>query len=155
MLYGQNNQMKLQLRKAQMTDEAWLWQLYLTNLRRYVESTWGWDDEIQEKGFKESLGITNFMIVLEGISRVAAFCAKEQSECLWLHMLLVEPSCQRRGVGRYSMEYLQSRSNTLKLPLRFSVMKVNPVMQFYKTLGYSEYKQDEHCVYFQKMPTEI
>jgi hypothetical protein len=52
------------------------------------------------------------------------------------------------------MEYLQSQTKTLKRPLRFSVMKVNPVMQFYKTLGYSEYKQDEHCVYFQKMPTQ-
>ena len=144
--------MQLKLRKALPEDEDWLWQLYLTTLKSYVEATWGWDEKVQRDGFRNKLGVENFQIVLDGDLKVAGFCAKEQQDCLWLHMLLVSPEYQSRGVGRFSMHHLQVLARTMNLPLRFTVMKVNPVAGFYEALGYTENRDDDNCIYFQSRP---
>lgn len=122
-------------------------------MRPYVEPVWGWDEVIQSKGFDGQLGAENFKIFsIDGID-VGGYCLKPKADSYWLDMLLVEPTHQSSGIGKRIMAHIQSRAESEALPIRLCSIKTNPATNFYKHLGYTEYKQDATLIYLEKKQT--
>ena len=48
------------------------------------------------------------------------------------------------------MQYIQAKASSVGKPLQFCTMKVNPATDFYRYLGYRQYKEDEACIYFEE-----
>lgn len=45
--------MQDELRIGSVLDRDWLYYLYSRTVRSYVGHSWGWDEEVQSKGFDE------------------------------------------------------------------------------------------------------
>lgn len=144
--------MSLRMRKAEEVDGEWLFELYRTTMKDYVEKTWGWDERAQRDGLFNHLGVNNFVICSTGSEVAGCFCLKDEGEHYWLHLVLIRPSLQSRGLGRVIMEHIQSIANVAGKGIQFCTLKVNPATDFYRHLGYLQYKEDEACFYFSQSP---
>ncbi len=139
--------MQYDIRNGESTDRAWLYSLYCRTMRPFVEQIWGWDEEIQSKGFDEQLGAENFKIVSVGGVEVGGYCLKQKDYELWLDMILIEPAHQNNGIGKMIVDLIHSQANARNLPVRLCSIKINPATEFYKYLGYTEYKSDDALSY--------
>jgi len=118
-------------------------------MRPYVEPVWGWDEDIQSQGFDEQLGAVNFKILTLGRVDIGGYCLKRRDDCYWLDMILLDAKYQDQGMGKEMMEVVHSIAASLNLPVRLCSMKINPATQFYKHLGYKEYKSDDALSYLE------
>jgi len=134
--------MELEFRDGIDNDKEWIFSLYVLTMKVHIERTWGWDDEFQKNIFRSNLHPTKFEIVSIKNANVAAFLAVEENDHLWLEMLLVYPDRQNEGIGKLIVNKLKKKSIDLKLPLRLSVIKVNPVISFYEKLGFLVYDEN-------------
>lgn len=138
-----------ELRHGSMQDRDWLYSLYCRTMRPYVEPSWGWDEEMQSRGFDEQLGAENFRIVAIEGSDIGGFCLKHKEDCVWLDMLLIEPSQQCRGIGGLVMKHIHTLAKSKNFPVRLCSIKTNPATDFYRHLGYTEYKEDATLSYLE------
>lgn len=141
--------MQDKLRNGTALDREWLYSLYTRTMRQHIENTWGWNQEVQSRGFDEQLGAENFKVVTVDGDDIAGYCLKFTEDCLWLDMLLIEPSYQGRGIGKDLMDHINSLAKAKDLPVRLCSITANPATNFYKHLGYSEYKSDATLSYLE------
>ena len=141
--------MQVDIRNGEALDRNWVYSLYSRTMRPFVEQVWGWDEEIQSKGFDEQLGVENFKIVSIDDIDVGGYCLKTKENELWLDMILIEPSQQNNGIGRKIVELIHDQAKAKNIPVRLCSMKVNPATEFYKHLGYIEYKNDNALSYLE------
>jgi len=128
--------------------------LYCETMRPHVEATWGWDEDIQAKGFDEHLGAENFKILTQSDKDVAAYCIQLKDDGLWVEMVLVKPALQGTGIGKKIMHHIQTLAAGQQATLRLCSMKINPATDFYRKLGYREYLEDENLRYFEWIPEQ-
>ena len=138
--------MEFVTRQGTNEDKDWLYQLYCSTMRMYVELTWGWDEEFQRHGFQTNLHPTKFRIVVIGQDSEGAYLVNEEDDHYWIEMLLVSKKVQRKGLGSAIIKELQAESVRTGKPLRLSVIKANPAKEFYRRLGFYAYDQDESFI---------
>ncbi len=132
----------LTFRKAKKADMEWAYETFRTTMKGYIEETWGWDELFQQHGFAENLPSSSFTIVaLNGID-IGAYSMLEKADHLWLEMLLILPEHQNQGLGSLIVRSLQIESSLKEKPLRLSVLKVNPALEFYKRLDFRTSNED-------------
>ena len=136
--------MDYKTRQASDLDEEWLYDLYCTTMRTYIEKTWGWDETFQKNGFRTNLCPTKFNIVVVGDEDVGAYLMNEEPDHYWLEMMLIDPMWQRKGLGSNIIRGLQVSADQNDRLLKLSVIKVNPVKDFYTRLGFEVYEEDQH-----------
>jgi len=135
--------MELEFREGNSNDKEWIYSLYVLTMKTHIDKTWGWNEEFQSNLFNSDLHPTKFEIVsIEGVN-VGVFLVIEKVDHLWLEMLLICPDKQNKGIGKLLINKLIESSKILKLSLRLSVIKANPVLSFYEKLGFSIYDEDE------------
>lgn len=135
--------MDFEIRLAAISDKEWLYTLYCSTMRKYIEKTWGWDEEFQKNGFKTNLHPTKFKIIVVNGNEVGAYVINEESGHYWLEMILITPKMQKYGLGTAIIDKLQTDSEKGGKPLKLSVLKVNPAKEFYSRLGFHVYDEDD------------
>lgn len=135
---------ELQLRKGAVDDQDWLFDLFRLTMQNYIDKAWGWDELLQREGFITSLPVRNFQILLCDDQRVGSYHLTHRKDHLLLDMILVAPERQREGFGRYLMERIKENSRTRGLPVRLSVLKTNPAVQFHLASGFQLVEEDPH-----------
>lgn len=135
--------MKLKIRDGRKKDKAWLFDLYYSTMKSFIEQTWGWNDEFQQHGFETNLRPEYFQVVTDEGIDVGAFLVVNKEDHLWLEMLLVEKNNQNDGIGTWVMECIIKESAERNLPIKLSVIKLNPAKFFYLGLGFSVYEEDD------------
>ena len=130
-------------RQGVIEDEGWLYNLYCSTMRTYIEQTWGWDEEFQRNGFQTNLHPTKFRIVIVKDADVGAYLINEKDNYYCLEMLLVSRKFQGRGLGSSIIKKIQTETEKGGKPLELSVLKVNPAKELYTRLGFCVYDQDE------------
>lgn len=134
---------EFQLIDGKTFDREWLYKLYQDAMKPCIEATWGWDEEFQSNGFDNNLKPIDWKIINEGIERIGGFVLREGNDHLRLKMIIIKPEYRRKGIGRRVLTYIQSVAKEKSLPLRLSVIKANPVSQFYLKLGFFQYDEDD------------
>lgn len=139
-------------RKAEESDAEWLWRIYRDLLKEYIAIQWGWDQSFQEKYFTESLPISKFVIVSNQGVDVAAYLANEESDHIYLKMILVRKEYRGKGIGVSILEKLKERSRSAGRPLKLSVFDANPVSEFYTKNGFKIIGRKESGYIFEYAP---
>jgi len=135
--------MDFRIRQGEISDQEWLYKLYCSTMRTYIEQTWGWDEEFQKKGFQTNLHPAKFRIVNVNDDDVSAYLVNDEDNHYWLEMLLVGSTMQGKGLGTAIIKKLQAETKKGGKPLKLSVLRVNPAKEFYSRLGFFVYDQDE------------
>lgn len=146
---GHNEAMaKLSYRKAQTWEMDWAYHIFKTGMQSYITQTWGWNELFQEHSFFENIPASSFTIASldsEDYGRVdiGGYCLKDKGEHLYLEMLLIDEAWQRQGLGSEIMTVLLDQALEQQLPIRLSVLKVNPAASFYQSLGFTIENEDD------------
>jgi len=129
-----------QLRSGEQKDSEWLWDLYRQSMEDYVTVAWGWDEEFQRDGFAEHLGFNHWIIVRYKHRDLGGYVLKTRADHFWLELLVLKSEYQNRGIGSRVVEHLQDIAH----PLRLSVFKTNPAVNFYLRHGFVRFAEDDH-----------
>jgi N-acetylglutamate synthase-like GNAT family acetyltransferase len=138
--------MTFKFRVGNNKDKDWLFSLYVSTLKIFVEKTWGWNEGLQRDSFSSNLHPKKFIIVMDESEKIGAYVLIKKKDHCWLEMLMVTPERQRQGVGKRIMGKIISDSNLMEFPIGLSVMKINPVISFYTAFGFSVYEEDNEIV---------
>ena len=146
-----NNKMNasLQLVKGEPGDQEWLYRLFRSTMQEHIANAWGWDEQFQKESFNTSLPASNFQILTEFDNKIGGFHLSGKKDHILLDMILVEPNQQRRGHGRYMMDRIKQEANEQKKPIRLSVLKSNPAIEFHKACGYVTTESDFQSIKMQ------
>ncbi len=139
----------LQLIKGTPSDQDWLYSLFRSTMQQHITIAWGWDEQFQKESFNTSLPAANFKILTEKDKKIGGFYLSDKSDHIVLDMILVEPSLQRKGYGLFMMEAIKQESKSKKKPIRLSVLKSNPAIEFHKACGYATTDSDSQSVKMQ------
>lgn len=135
---------ELAYRQAAAADMEWIYQLFKKGLKRYIDQTWGWNELFQHYSFMENVPATHFTIVSANGKDIGGYYLKAAETHYYLDMLLIKPAYQRQGFGRRIITGLQELADRNQLPVKLSVLKVNPAFNFYQKLGFSVESEDEY-----------
>jgi|TARA_R100001369_G_C3300607_1_gene165627 ribosomal protein S18 acetylase RimI-like enzyme len=151
-----NKNHSLTYRKAQPWEMDWAYQIFKTGMQSYITRTWGWNELFQEHSFYANLPPSSFIIAstatqtLETVDPeqpagvdIGGYCLKQKADHLYLEMLLVDPAWQRQGYGSTIMTEVLKQADSVDLPVRLSVLKINPAFRFYHRLGFVIETEDE------------
>ena len=61
-------------------------------------------------------------------------------------MILVEPAQQRQGWGSLMAIEIKQIAAAKQKPVRLSVLKTNPAIDFHVRIGFEEIEEDEHSI---------
>lgn len=135
--------MNFKTRQGAISDKEWLYKLYCSTMRTYIEQTWGWDEGYQKNCLETNLYPTKFRIVIVNNNDVGAYLINQENNYYWLEMLLISKKMQGKGLGTAIIKTIQAQTENDRKPLKLSVLKVNPAKKFYSRLGFCVYDQDE------------
>lgn len=137
---------KLEIRRGELEDQDWLFELFRSTMQNYIDVAWGWDELLQHEGFNTSLPAKNFRVLLSNGTRVGSYHCSEKPGYLLLDMILVDPAQQRRGYGRNMMDRVKEKSRLTHKPIHLSVLKTNPAVAFHMACGFEQIESDRHSL---------
>jgi len=126
--------MNISLRSITDADLEFLWRLHNLALKKYIEETWGWDEEWQRRHFEERFDPNNGLIVVIDGTDAGFWWVNERPDEIFLVSIHLLPDFQRRGIGTRLIRTLTDNSYK---PVRLKVLKVNPARRLYERLGFS------------------
>lgn len=143
----------LSYRRARPRDMDWAYRIFKTGMQSYITRTWGWNELFQEHSFFANLPASSFVIASidtrdasadkSGQIDIGGYCLKPKADHLYLEMLLLDPAWQRRGYGSAIMGEVMREAKRHTLPVRLSVLKINPAYRFYQHLGFVIEAEDD------------
>lgn len=135
------------LTPATLADRERLWKIKKACLRRYVEETWGfWEDLSQRAHFDKNYALDEIRLIQsEGHLAGYLACART-SEGIALHNIMIAPAYQNRGLGTAVLRDLLEGARAKNLPVRLQVLRVNPARHLYERLGFT--LQEETATHF-------
>ena len=127
------DKMQILKRPVKPEDFEFLRLLHRAALKEYVEQTWGWDEEFQQKDFTANFraGVGE-IIVFNGEDAGFWWTIEKENEILLASVRLLS-EFQNKGIGTKLIPELIDRSQK---PIRLQVLKVNPARRWYEKLGF-------------------
>lgn len=125
--------MKINFRAIVEADYAFLRRLHNAALRKYVEETWGWNEDWQERNFKANFNPDDGVIIVCENVDVGFFWKIEKENEILLASVRIMPEYQNKGIGtKIIKDFLASANKNVRL----QVLKVNPARNLYARLGF-------------------
>ena len=112
----------------------------------YVDDVYGWDDGFQKRRLQNDYELSWYHWLYDQDDRIGLVCFKYKAVCLHLHLLIIFPDHQGKGLGRSVMGYLQHTAIEKAChSVSLSSFVLNQgALRFYKGLGYQVREQEEH-----------
>lgn len=142
----------LQRRPAVESDYQFMWDLHLRTFRSYVEATWGWDEEWQSKYFRETRDLSRYEILVNNGRDIGCLGIRYEDKVLFLEYVAILPEHQNRGFGSEVVRDVLRSAAERGVPVRLSVLKVNPVRKLYERMGFQTIGSDEFRYYMEAVP---
>jgi GNAT superfamily N-acetyltransferase len=116
----------ISLRVATAHDAAFAVHVTAACMRSYAEQTWGsWNGRGDlDLAFDKVIQLAGRAIGLMGVDR--------RSNYWFLDKLYLLPPYQNQGFGSYLLESLINDAKSAQVPLRLTVLEVNPARRFYE-----------------------
>jgi ribosomal protein S18 acetylase RimI-like enzyme len=133
----------LQRRPAVESDYQFMWDLHLRTFRSYVEATWGWDEEWQSKYFRETRDLSRYEILVNNGRNIGCLGIRYEDKVLFLEYVAILPEHQNQGLGSEVVRDVLRSAAERGVPVRLSVLKVNPVRKLYERMGFQTIGSDE------------
>ena len=91
--------MEWQLRRAGVSDQAFLYNLHRTTMRDVIEQTWGWDEEWQRGDFSRRLAACDVSIIDVDGQPVGSLWVEHRPGAIHIVELQLVPTVQGQGIG--------------------------------------------------------
>jgi GNAT superfamily N-acetyltransferase len=135
----------LETRNTVASDFDFVYSLYRQTIFRYVEQTWGHKDEFQRNRMQEDFDTLPFEIVCNQGEDIGVIAVVDEETALKVKFLMIAPTHQRQGFGKQILKQVLEQAAKREIPVRLSVIRVNPVKAFYEHLGFKVVDSDEDC----------
>jgi ribosomal protein S18 acetylase RimI-like enzyme len=137
------DEIEVNLRAASSADKEFLWWLHRATMREYVDQTWGWDDNWQRSRFERNFDPSSIQIIESKQHPIGFLLVQNRTNETFLAAIEIAPEFQNRGIGSQLIAQLISNSDRAHLPVRLSVLKVNPARRLYERLGFRRVEETE------------
>ena len=134
------------IRKGTLADTEWLYSLFRDTNKELIEQSWGWDERLQREAFETILPGDRFTILESNGAAVGGYHIEIKPEHIWLELIIVEPGHQNQGLGSHLLDQIKENSKREGLPIKLSVLRINPASTFYSNRGFSTESEDEHSL---------
>jgi ribosomal protein S18 acetylase RimI-like enzyme len=124
------------LREATPEDFDFARGVKLEGLRPYIEKLWGWDDEAEERQFRENFDPATATIISSEHGNVGYYELVDRGFDLFLAGIYIDSRFRRRGLGTAVLRELLALARARQLPLALRVLKPNPARRLYERLGF-------------------
>jgi GNAT superfamily N-acetyltransferase len=144
------------LREPREEEAEELYALHRESMGAYVEATWGaWDDYSQRITFRERLERAVLRVVevegdIAGILEVT-----HRGDCHYVDNIQLSAAFRRHGLGTQLLHDIMATAATAGLPVRLTVLRVNPARRLYERLGFVEIDLTEthhHLLWTPRVP---
>lgn len=131
------------LRKA-THDDFWLsYEIRKNALGKYVEQTWGWDEQWQREYHSKDFDISITQVIESDGMAVGTLELVEEEGAVKIAGIYIIDSYQSKGIGGKIMKDM-IRNNCEK-QIKLQVLKVNPrAREFYERLGFEITGEEKH-----------
>jgi ribosomal protein S18 acetylase RimI-like enzyme len=126
---------RLRLRPVTSEDYEYLYNLHVASMKEYVERTWGWDEEFQQKGFRKHFDPADLQIITLDNESVGVVSIRRNATEFFLRAIEIHPEYQRREIGTYIIRSILDEADGEAVPVILYVLKVNPARKLYERLG--------------------
>ncbi|HOP06338.1 MAG TPA: GNAT family N-acetyltransferase [candidate division Zixibacteria bacterium] len=133
----------ISLRTASDADSEFFFEVTKAALGKYIELTWGWDEDQQRRLHEEKWHIDNSYVVIAEGREMGTLRYEEGSERFYVRSLYLLPAWQNRGIGTRIMRLIMDRASSAGLPVGLHVLKNNPARRLYERLGFVIIDQNE------------
>ena len=124
---------QFEVRQATPGDRDTLYRIKREAMRPYVEQIWGWDEEFQERRFRESYDHTETQVMLVHGRAVGLLRVSERESATFIDQIEIVPEYQGRGIGTALINNVLARGR----PVELDVLKVNvDARRLYERLGF-------------------
>ena len=125
------------LRQASQIDNEFAYQVKRNSFREYVELVGGWDEGLQRQLHSRRFQEQDFQIIEVDGKDVGIMSVAYRPDCVVVNQLYILAEHQGQGIGRECMLLVMEQGNSLGLPIRLQVLKVNArAVTFYERLGF-------------------
>ena len=128
--------MNWSLKQATVGDYDYLWQLHQDTMRIYVEETWGWDESVQHKFFRDKFVPEDYQLLLLDDTVVGCLQIRWHIHELHIENIQIEPAHQGNGLGSVIIRSLLERALEKRRDVSLRVLKCNPALRLYQRLQF-------------------
>ena len=147
------NDVNLKLRKAGPNDSDFAYRVKRAAFKEYVEKIWGWDEDEQRELHARRFRKHDFRIINLNGTDVGIMAVAVAPDCVHVNQLFILPEHQNNGIGEGCMTLILEEARQLGLPVRLSVLKVNPrALAFYQRLGFTHTGETDTHDLLEKKP---
>jgi ribosomal protein S18 acetylase RimI-like enzyme len=134
---------KYSLRPAVEEDFDFLYNLKVACLKDYVTETFGWDEEYQQRRFKDYFDPTSTEIIVVNDQDVGQISLVDLDDELFISGIYILPPWQNQGLGAMVLGDVISDAGQTGISVSLQVLKVNPARRLYERLGFTVYEENE------------
>jgi len=125
------------LRAATSDDYDFLYRLHRSTFREPVAKIWGWEEERQQRRFREHFDPDRRQIIQVGGEDAGAVGFEDKGDHIFLQYIALIPEYQRRGIGSRLIESVIDEGRKCGKPVRLQVLRTNQVaIELYERLGF-------------------
>jgi ribosomal protein S18 acetylase RimI-like enzyme len=129
--------MHISLRPATEADKEFLYDLHRSTMHRYIDETWGWDEDWQRNEFESRFRKASQQVILANGPAVGMLEIEYRPDELFIANIQVRPSAQRRGIGSLIINELVAQGRRTNQPVTLQVLEVNhDALRLYERLGF-------------------
>jgi ribosomal protein S18 acetylase RimI-like enzyme len=133
------------LRSATDQDSAFVFLVKKAALGRYIEQTWGWDEEFQLQFHEKDYDPSETNIIVESGRDVGWMVVTEGEQEFLLQEIYLHPDHHGQGIGSYLVRQLLAKADREHKTVKLTVLKVNTrARQLYERLGFKKTGETEH-----------
>ncbi len=143
----------IETRTAAEADYDFLYDLHRRAFRSNVEATWGWDEEWQVRHFREHFNPARCEIIVCDGRDAGCLRVLDETDCIFVDYIAILPDYQNQGLGTRLLRDIQVRAAAKKIPVRLSVLTVNPARRLYERLGFRVVENDDVRYYLEAPAT--
>jgi len=128
----------IRLEKVKVTEFPEVFAIVKTALFEYIDTVFGWDDTFQKNRLSHDYEPHWYHWLYYDNQRIGLVCFKFKHDELHLHLLILLPKLQGRGLGALAMLYLEGigkKQGCQRITLSSFICNKRAV-DFYKKLGY-------------------
>ena len=128
--------LRIHLRPGEHNDREYLWWLHRETMRDYVDQTWGWNEAWQRDNFDRNFDPLSLRIIEKDGDPIGYISVRRSSDGILLAAIEIAPQQQNQGIASQLINELLDEADRSRLPVKLSVLKINPARRLYERLGF-------------------
>lgn len=125
------------LRYATHKDYNFLYELNKITMLKYIEKIWGWEENIQQKFFRDKFSYEKYKIIVYDDVDIGVVAVSTNDNAIFIEIIEILPEYQSKGIGTeiISKIIIDSKNKNYSR-VWLQVFKMNPAKKLYDRLEF-------------------